>query len=74
MTISWALLIIVGLYLVERHKVWRRTFQVAGVLVSLTALSLGAWIVWEHRVKVALKQNTTVPQTQPRAEQPLAMT
>ena len=46
MTISWALLIIVGLYLVERHKVWRRTFQVAGVLVSLTALSLGAWIVW----------------------------
>ncbi len=73
MTISWALLIIVGLYLVERHKLWRRTFQVAGVLVSLTALSLGAWIVWEHRAKVALKHNT-LPQTQPRAEQPLAMT
>ena len=46
MTIGWALPIIAGLYLVERHKLWRRTFQVAGVLVSLTALSLGAWIVW----------------------------
>jgi hypothetical protein len=65
MTIGWALLIVAVLYLIERHKLWRRTAQVAGVLLVLAALSVGVLIAVEAHQGTAERKRATAQNVPP---------
>ena len=65
MTIGWALLIIAAVYLIERHKLWRRTAQVAGVLLVLAVVLVGVEIAREHRQEKFKQEQATKPAFDP---------
>jgi hypothetical protein len=53
---GWALLIIAAVYLIERHKLWRRTFQIADVLLVLAAFGIaGIILTGRHKAGQAAK-------------------
>jgi hypothetical protein len=77
MTIGWAIVIIAVLWLVERHKLWKRAFMAAGVLLAVVLIAGAFFLVTHRREKQAAKSQSAdwFEQNAPRSEsQPVTIT